>query len=150
MIPYGYQVTNGETIVDQEKKDRILTLFDSYLAGLSMVKAAGEAGISRGIAGRILENPVYLGTEIYPAIVSEEDFYEAQEIRKKRDTHRPGQTKLHRKELEVEKKFNLEIHSFPPMTGKAEWLYQQIKPSSKGKGKASSEEREALRKEFEL
>lgn len=154
MIPYGYYVRDGETLADGDKKEIVHQLFDLYLSGLSIEKAAKMVGIPRGIAGRILENPIYLGDEMYPAMIDEETFHLAQEERRRRNTHVPGQARLHRRELEVRTRFRMEIKAFPREV-KAEWLYNQIKEAPEGRAagyrmRLSPEEREQLMRRLKL
>ena len=61
-------------------------LFDGYISGKALRAAALEAGIDtyHGSAGRMLQNKKYMGTDYYPAIISEEIYKKAQEERKYR------------------------------------------------------------------
>ena len=86
MTLFGYSIKNGKAFIDKENAVKVQKLFDGYIRGLSLRTAALEAGIDtfHGSAGRMLQNKKYVGTEFYPAIVSEEIFDKVQEERKKR------------------------------------------------------------------
>ena len=88
--PFGYMIQNGETIICPMEADAVRSIFTHYLAGASYAKIAEE--MSRGsipyhqhtskwnkhMVKRILENGKYLGTDIYPRLVSDEDFLAVQ------------------------------------------------------------------------
>ncbi len=86
IIYYGYTVVDGKAKVDETQAAQVRTLYDNYLAGDSLYKAAAKAGICtwHGQASRMISNSTYLGTEFYPAIIDEETFQKAQEERHKR------------------------------------------------------------------
>lgn len=153
MIPFGYVVRDGKTVADEEKKQQIETFFAAYLSGLSQKNAAKEAGIPKGIAQRVLSNPIYLGTEVYPPILDQETFDKAQEMRERKNMHPPGHDRLIRKELPVEERFQMGALKRLPAKGRAEWLYGQITAIPEGRKtpngyriRMSSEDRLALMK----
>ena len=88
--PFGYMIQNGEIIICSVEADAVRSIFTHYLAGASYAKIAEE--MSRGsipyhqhtskwnkhMVKRILENGRYLGTEVYPRLVSDEDFLAVQ------------------------------------------------------------------------
>lgn len=90
MQPLGYKVEDGKIVVDEPGAEKIRRLFDAYLKGHSM-RAVGEiAGIKKfhsSIAG-MLNNRLYVGDEIYPAIIDEEIFQRVHEEKAKRRKHR--------------------------------------------------------------
>ncbi len=92
--PFGYMIRNGETVTCPKEAEAVRGIFTRYLAGASYAKIAEE--MSRGsvpyhrhtaqwnkhMVKRILENGKYLGTDIYPRLVSDEDFLAVQLQRK--------------------------------------------------------------------
>lgn len=77
--PYGYIIKNGRAIINQEQADKIKKLYENYLSGMSLAKAAAEAGIEtyHGTAKRLMENKHYLGDNFYPAIINKDTFDKA-------------------------------------------------------------------------
>lgn len=84
--PYGYSIENGTAIIDEEKAGKIRKLYEYYLSGMALAKAAAEAGIEayHGEAKRLMENRHYLGDTFYPAIIEQEAFDSASEERIRR------------------------------------------------------------------
>lgn len=99
--PFGYMICNGETMACAVEADAVRSIYISYLAGASYAKIAEE--MSQGtvpyhqhtsqwnkhMVKRILENGKYLGTDIYPQLVSDEDFLAVQLQREKKNTGAP-------------------------------------------------------------
>lgn len=85
-IPYGYRIRNGKAVIDEEEKEKLISLFEAYINGLSIENSGKTAGIplSKRSIGNILKNPVYLGDSYYPQIISSSLFSEAQKIRQSR------------------------------------------------------------------
>ena len=84
--PYGYTIQNGSALIDEEKAGKIRKLYDNYLSGMALTKAAAEAGIEtyHGTAKRLMENPHYLGDDFYPAIIDRETYDKAVQNSRKR------------------------------------------------------------------
>jgi hypothetical protein len=84
--PYGYTIENGCALSDEKKAGKIRKLYDNYLAGMALAKAAAEAGIEtyHGTAKRLMENTHYLGDEFYPEIIDRETYDKAIEGRLRR------------------------------------------------------------------
>lgn len=84
--PYGYIIENGCAIIDKEKASKIRMLYENYLSGMALAKAAAEAGIEtyHGTAKRLMENQHYLGDDFYPAIIDRETYDKAAEKRTRR------------------------------------------------------------------
>ena len=84
--PYGFRITNGKAVIDEQAAEQIKTLFQSYLTGDSLATAAKKAEIIAFHAGisRMLQNKRYLGDEYYPAIIDPDMFaaVEAERIRR--------------------------------------------------------------------
>lgn len=99
--PFGYMVRDGETISCPLEAEAVQNIFTRYLAGASYAKIAEE--MSRGnipyhqhipqwnkhMVKRILENTRYLGTDIYPRLISDEDFLAVQLQREDRSDYAP-------------------------------------------------------------
>lgn len=53
---YGYKIVDGRAVVDKPAQKKIQRLFQNYLAGMSLLKAAEEAGINipHGMMGKLL------------------------------------------------------------------------------------------------
>ena len=88
--PFGYMIRDGQTVPNPVEADAVRSIFQCYMAGASYARIADE--MSRGsipyhqhtskwnkhMVKRILENGKYLGTDIYPRLVSDEDFLAVQ------------------------------------------------------------------------
>ena len=73
-IPYGYKIVNGRAVIDEIEGAAVRKLYEGYLGGLGLQAAADEAGIpvNHCQAKRMMLNKKYLGTDYYPALVSED------------------------------------------------------------------------------
>ena len=80
-IPYGYSIENGCATINKDEADKIRKLYENYLSGMALTKAASAAGIEtyHGTAKRLMENRHYLGDDFYPAIIDQETFDKAEE-----------------------------------------------------------------------
>ena len=78
--PFGYQIVNGEAVIDELAAEQLKTLFLAYLAGDSLATAAQKAGIqiSHAVVGKMLRNTHYLGDDYYPAIIEPATFESAE------------------------------------------------------------------------
>ena len=85
-VPYGYTVKDGVITVDEKAAGQVKEFFEKYISGLSLTVAGEQAGIEKthSVMGRILKNILYLGNDVYPAIIDKETFDKAEEIRNKR------------------------------------------------------------------
>ncbi len=85
-VPYGYTITDGVITVDEKAAGQVKEFFEKYISGLSLTVAGEQAGIEKthSVMGRILKNVLYLGNDIYPAIIDKEIFDKAEEVRNKR------------------------------------------------------------------
>ena len=72
--PYGYKIVNGMAVIDEIEGAAVRKLYEGYLSGLGLQAAADEAGIpvNHCQAKRMMLNKKYLGTDYYPALVSED------------------------------------------------------------------------------
>lgn len=78
--PFGYKIKNGKAVIDEVCADKIRKLYENYLNGLSLSKAAEKAGIDtyHGTVKRIIENKHYIGDNFYPTIIDKETYESAQ------------------------------------------------------------------------
>ena len=78
--PYGYRIENGVALIDEAAANKLRSLYKNYLSGMSLTKAAAEAGIDtyHGTVKRLLTTRHYIGDIFYPAIIDEEIFGKAQ------------------------------------------------------------------------
>lgn len=100
---YGYKIVDGKAVVDKPAQKKIQLLFQNYLAGMSLSKAAEEAGIyiPHGMVAKLLSNQHYLGDSFYPQLIDKSTFEKAAVERKHR-AEKLGRTNL--KKIIVEKK----------------------------------------------
>lgn len=66
--PFGYRIENGIAIIDEPAATKLRQLYKNYLSGMSLSKAAAEAGIPtyHGTAKRLMGTVHYLGDSFYP------------------------------------------------------------------------------------
>lgn len=85
-VPYGYKIIDGSAHIFEGEAEKVRRLFENYLSGLSLTKAAKEAGINsyHGTVGRMLRNKRYLGDDYYPSIIDKSVFDKAEIERNKR------------------------------------------------------------------
>ena len=128
---YGYKIVDGKAVVDKPAQKKIQLHFQNYLAGMSLSKAAEEAGIyiPHGMVAKLLSNQHYLGDSFYPQLVDKSTFEKAAVERKHR-AEKLGRTNL--KKIIVEKKaptnftlFKIEEYYDAPAR-QAECLYSLI------------------------
>lgn len=74
--PYGYQIENGQAVVDKTAAATIRELYKNYLSGMALSDAAKKSGLNtyHGTAKRIMLNKHYLGDNFYPAIIDKATF----------------------------------------------------------------------------
>ena len=85
-IPYGYKIVDGKAVIDEEQAMKVRKFFEGYISGQSLKDASTNAGLNifHGSAGRMLRNRHYLGDDYYPAVIEQELFDKAEEIRMER------------------------------------------------------------------
>lgn len=85
-VPYGYKIIDGSAHIFEGEAEKVRRLFENYLSGLSLTRAAKEAGINsyHGTVGRMLRNKRYLGDDYYPSIIDKSVFDKAEVERSKR------------------------------------------------------------------
>ena len=84
--PYGYGIENGCAAINEDEAEKIRKLYENYLSGMALAKAAAAAGIEpyHGTAKRLMENKHYLGDDFYPAIIDQDTFDKATAMRLER------------------------------------------------------------------
>ena len=77
---YGYKIVDGRAVVDKPAQKKIQLLFQNYLAGMSLSKAAEKAGIHipHGMVAKLLSNQHYLGDSFYPQLIDKSTFEKQQ------------------------------------------------------------------------
>ena len=73
-IPYGYQIQDGIALPDPVQKEKIHQLIKYYLSGESITNSIQKSKFekSRSVAERLLFEPLYLGDDYYPPLISQE------------------------------------------------------------------------------
>lgn len=72
--PYGYDIVGGAAVINEEQAANLRKLCENYLFGMSFVQAAKDVGLEMKHSGvkRLMQNPRYLGDDLYPAILTAE------------------------------------------------------------------------------
>ena len=92
-IPFGYCITNGEYTVNKQEAEAIRQIFARYIGGDSLKTIAAQMTVpyninkpvwNKNMVSRVLENHRYLGENGYPAIISQEHFDTANQIKASR------------------------------------------------------------------
>lgn len=76
---YGYKITDGAAVVDEQEAEVIINIFNGYISGMSLRDAAINAGkpMVHSMVKRIIRNFCYIGDDFYPAILSRQTFSKA-------------------------------------------------------------------------
>ena len=84
--PFGYEIVDGKIEIHAREAEQLKLLIASYLSGQSLANAARESGINRSHGGitRILTDERYMENEIFPRLISEEQFEQLKNERFKR------------------------------------------------------------------
>lgn len=131
-IPYGYRIENGTAVIDKTAAEQVQRMFADYLNGVSLTKAAENAGIkaNHGSVKLMLHNRRYLGDGFYPQIISEELFNSVAAECENR-AERLGRNGCIRKErsanVPVEFSFGNVSDYFDDPVQQAEYMYGLIK-----------------------
>ena len=89
-IPFGYCIRGGEYAVNEQEAEAIRQIFAQYIGGDSLKTIAVQMTVpynackpvwNKNMVSRVLENHRYLGENGYPAIISQEDFDTANQIK---------------------------------------------------------------------
>ena len=133
--PFGYRIENGTAVIDESTATKLRQLYKNYLSGMSLSKAAAEAGIPtyQGTAKRLMETAHYLGDDFYPAIIDKTTYQKAQKERKRQATmlgRNNKQTQM--REIQISTHFYMKdgiaLHDTP--VRQAEYLYSLIESES--------------------
>lgn len=97
-IPFGYFMKNGEITTNPKEVYAVVTIFDEYLKGKSLLEIAKLMETekiryseysdywNKNMVKRIIENEKYLGNDTYPQIIAENIFKQANEKRVRKAT----------------------------------------------------------------
>lgn len=82
----GYKIENGLICIDEGDSEKVKQIFTNYLNGTTLMASASMVGLKlyHGSVRRILTNKHYLGDEVYPKIIDEDTFYQAERELSKR------------------------------------------------------------------
>ncbi len=98
-IPLGYEIKDGKAAIHDGEDKMVHYAFDAYCNGDSQFNIARhfqDAGYKNGngrvswkhpTIGKLLQNKVYLGDDFYPAMISQETFDKAAEVRGAKAVH---------------------------------------------------------------
>lgn len=97
-IPFGYEIRNGEVVIDERDSNAVIEMFESYNSGKSLLKisvefnqrqieyAPGVVGWNKARLKRLLEDRRYTGIDGFPVIIDSDTFHKAQTIKRARNT----------------------------------------------------------------
>lgn len=133
--PFGYRIENGTAVIDESAATKLRQLYENYLSGMSLSKAAAEAGIPtyHETAKRLMETAHYLGDDFYPAIIDKATYQKAQEERIRRATNLGRNNKqTQMRTIQIPTRFHMNevsaLHDNPMK--QAEYLYSLIESES--------------------
>lgn len=133
--PFGYRIENGTAVIDESASTKLRQLYENYLSGMSLSKAAAEAGIPTydETAKRLMETAHYLGDDFYPAIIDKATYQKAQEERIRRATNLGRNNKqTQMRTIQIPTRFHMNevsaLHDNPMK--QAEYLYSLIESES--------------------
>ena len=104
-ILYGYKVKDGKTVIHKEESEVVKKVFSLYVEGKTLKNIAdmliannviyfhGEAKWNKNTISRMIENDKYMGTDVYPMIISIELFNKAREMKTKKSCKQIKQSK---------------------------------------------------------
>ncbi len=86
-IPFGYMMQNGIITTNPAEVLAVLTIFSEYMVGKSLESIAINMKVpysedkiwNKNMVKRVLENEKYLGTDVYPQLISEDVFRKVNE-----------------------------------------------------------------------
>ena len=99
-LPYGYCYKNGIIAIEPKESKVLKRIFSAYLNGDSMLTIAeqlnrekieytsGVIGWNKGRLKHLIDNPRYLGTEVYPQIIEQAAYEEIQRTKHSRNTQK--------------------------------------------------------------
>ncbi|MBO6303276.1 MAG: recombinase family protein [Ruminiclostridium sp.] len=91
-IPFGYMMRGGEIVLHPEESVAVREIFDMYPRGMSLKSIAALMTVpynvdkvwNKNMVSRILENEKYIGADGYPAVIEENMFRKANEIKQRK------------------------------------------------------------------
>lgn len=98
-IPLGYEIKDGKAVFHDGEAEMVHYAFNAYCNGVSQFNIARhfqDAGYKNGNGrvswtqksiGDLLKNKVYLGDDFYPALISQEVFDQAADVRMQKAIH---------------------------------------------------------------
>ena len=133
-IPFGYRIEKGRAVVNEKEAGQLRQIFTGYLSGLSLIKAAKEAGLTmtHSSVKNLLHKKCYLGDDFYPAIIDQETFDSVEQERLRRLINSPV-PRPKRKTVDVrpvQKKFVMDsiTEQYSDPYEQAEYVYSRIIP----------------------
>ena len=97
---YGYCYKNGIIAIESKESKVLKLIFSAYLNGDSMLTiaeqlnrekieyASGVIGWNKGRLKHLIDNPRYLGTEVYPQIIEQATYEKIQKTKHSRNTQK--------------------------------------------------------------
>ena len=87
-LPFGYHIRDGQVQIAEDEAKTVRMIFERYIAGVSYDKLASELNgrdvpyapgkhWNKNMVARILQDERYLGSSVYPQIVTQEQFQHA-------------------------------------------------------------------------
>lgn len=136
-VPYGYRIEGGVAMIDPEEAGALKLYFQRYLEGLPMSQAAQEARLpcSATTLPHFFKRKEYLGTDFYPALITEEyqkrliTEYESRKGKQVRvaPTHPEKGVRLY-KDFRLAR---MRAYEYGNPVDCAAALYQQVRPKTK-------------------
>ncbi len=91
-IPFGYMMRGGEIVFHPAESAAVKQVFEMYLNGSSLKSIAAAMTVpynidkswNKNMVSRILENEKYIGADGYPAVIEENMFRKANEIKQRK------------------------------------------------------------------
>ncbi|HEZ7988317.1 MAG TPA: hypothetical protein RWN64_04490 [Ruminococcus sp.] len=125
-MTYGYEMINGNVVINQREAGIVRQIFRNYISGMSFTMSARKAGItlSHSSVKRILLKKCYVGDDFYPAIIDRETFLTAYDRIKSNTCSRSAR----RKEPVIYTEFEMDepTKSFDDPFEQAEYIYSLI------------------------
>lgn len=106
IIPYGYAVEIGKTVIHPDEHKIIRRIYKDYLGGKSFLRIAqaltdekvefltGRSDWNKNRIKRILEDERYLGTDTYPAIIDGDMHRQARAVKDSNNTQIRNQSEI--------------------------------------------------------
>lgn len=159
-IPFGYQIQNGDSVINTEQAATVQHIFYAYTEGQSFKEIAeylttsgtayhfSDNSWNKNIVARILANEIYCGAKGYPAIISKEVYSQAASILRQMKAGENLKAQLQKQLEKAQQEFDrllemsLELDESTPflddklrkLSGKIKILKANIAESTDGKG----------------